>query len=650
MTRAPGRRRRHLHRVVRVLLVGLLGGGVGLAMGAVVPPPPVAPGHSVTLLPDGRWLLLGGGGPLTPRGDAIIYDAMTGQATRLALQLATPRRDHTATLLPDGTILVVGGRGTDGALVDGVERLDLAAGTRAVVAASGLTPRAEHTATVLTDGQILLAGGIGADGQALPTIERWDAATQTATATSGLPTSRAGHTATLQADGRVLLWGGTDGQGGRVTGGVLYDPDTDAVAALARRPVDPADAGAPTIIASRPADGATDVGLDGPVGLRVAPPVAVDSVRDGTVMLQGPAGDVAVQLVPVEGGRLVFVTPTASLEPGTPYTLTARDWRDPTGRLVADTTVTFTTQAAPSPSTPMPAEAPRGAEALAAADEARAGGDGVWQPDLTRGLDGWRTGLPPSPWTRVPALHAPPGVTALAGQVLTIWGDPLPDVTLSIGSRATQTDRTGRFLLTRVPAGHQELLIDGRSANRPRRTYGVFEVGVVLTERETTALGYTVWMPVIDTAHTVRIPSPTPDEVVVTTPRIPGLEVRLPGGVGGAGPHGADRARVVDHANAPRPTAVPDSAGREPAGLLHDPAGRRLRVWPERRGAHRLPEPLRVSPGDGPQLLALRSRWRGLVRLRPRPRHPRRGPDPPRPRRVRLRVHRGDGRGGRPAD
>lgn len=257
----------------------------------------------------------------------------------------------------------------------------------------------------------------------------------------------------------------------------------------------------------------------------------MESVRDGSVALQGPTRAVAVRLVPVEGGRLVFVTPTAPLEPGATYTLIARDWRDRAGRAVADTIVTFTTRPASSPPGPLPAETPpRGAEALADAADARAGGDGVWQPDLTRGLDGWQTGLPPSPWTRLPALQAPPGVTALAGQVLTIWGDPLPDVTLSIGSRHTQTDRTGRFLLTRVPARHQELLIDGRSASRPRRPYGVFEVGVVLEAGRTTPLGYTVWMPVIDTAHTVRIPSPTPDEVAVTTPRIPGLEVRLPAG------------------------------------------------------------------------------------------------------------------------
>jgi Transposase domain (DUF772) len=35
-------------------------------------------------------------------------------------------------------------------------------------------------------------------------------------------------------------------------------------------------------------------------------------------------------------------------------------------------------------------------------------------------------------------------------------------------------------------------------------------------------------MPLLDTQHAVRIPVPTPREVVVTSPRIPGLEVRIP--------------------------------------------------------------------------------------------------------------------------
>ena len=622
--------RRHGVWVLGLVLLGLLAGGAPRATGAV-PPGDLRPGQSATLLPDGRWLLVGGVDAVGVRGDAALYDAETGQTTPIALALGTPRRDHTATVLPDGTILVFGGVDVTGAIVEGGERLDLAVGTAESVATPGLTARAHHTATLLTDGQVWVAGGIGSDGQALATAERWDPFGQAVTGSVGLPTSRAGHAATLRADGRVWLAGGVDGQGQRMPGGVLYDPELGAVQAFARRPPDLADAGPPSVLASVPTDGATDVGLEGPLGLRVAAPLDGASVTDDTVVLEGPNGPVAVRVVPAEAGRLVFVTPEAPLASGAPYTLTAQGWRDATGRVVPDTTVTFTTKPAPIPGASTAADATAAADArrVAADDDGR--GAGIWQPDLTRGLAGWETGLPPSPWSRLPALAAPPGVTALAGQVLTLWGDPLPHVTLTIGSRSTRTDRTGRFLLTHVSAGPQELLIDGRSASRPRRPYGVFEVGVVLADGATTRLGYTVWMPVIDAAHTATIPSPMPNEVVVTTPRIPGLEVRLqPGAV--VRDHTGRIARELSITPIPaRSAALPAAAGREPARVLHDPAWGGLRLWPERWRPYRLPEPLRLSRRDGPPLLAVRPGRRGLARLRPGPGHARRAqivPDP----------------------
>jgi RHS repeat-associated protein len=121
-------------------------------------------------------------------------------------------------------------------------------------------------------------------------------------------------------------------------------------------------------------------------------------------------------------------------------------------------------------------------------------------------------------------------VTALAGQVLRLDGEPLANVTLQIAGRTARTDARGQFLLEGIPAGHQELLIDGRSASRPGRTYGVFEVGVDLEAGRTTVLPFTSWMPQIDTAHAVTISSPTTQDVVITPPRIPGLELHLPAG------------------------------------------------------------------------------------------------------------------------
>jgi YD repeat-containing protein len=129
-------------------------------------------------------------------------------------------------------------------------------------------------------------------------------------------------------------------------------------------------------------------------------------------------------------------------------------------------------------------------------------------------------------------LQGPPGVTAVSGQVLTLDGRPLPGVTLEVDHEKTETDRTGRFLLTLQAGGpaHRELVIRGATANRGKRRYGFFEYGLNVTAGQTTVLPFTIWMPRLDTAHEVTIPSPTTAETVITTPYIPGLELRLPAG------------------------------------------------------------------------------------------------------------------------
>ncbi|MFI9639121.1 RHS repeat-associated core domain-containing protein [Micromonospora sp. NPDC051925] len=129
-----------------------------------------------------------------------------------------------------------------------------------------------------------------------------------------------------------------------------------------------------------------------------------------------------------------------------------------------------------------------------------------------------------------PALRADRGVTALAGQALLLNGEPLADVTLAVGRRSTRTDATGRFLLTGLTAGHHVLVIDGATASRPGRAFGRFETGVDLRAGETVELGYPIWMTRLDTANSVRFPSPTRKQTVITTPAIPGFEVRLPEG------------------------------------------------------------------------------------------------------------------------
>ncbi|MFL6138150.1 MAG: RHS repeat-associated core domain-containing protein, partial [Frankiaceae bacterium] len=176
-------------------------------------------------------------------------------------------------------------------------------------------------------------------------------------------------------------------------------------------------------------------------------------------------------------------------------------------------------------STATPASRAGTGAATTAADPAEA-----WTPDRFN-LAGYDWDAHRAPVTvNDPPLRAPSGATAVSGQVLTLAGKPLPGVTMSADGSSSVTDHLGRFLVTGLSAGHHELLIDGRTASTPGRAWGVFEVGVDLEAHQTYELPYTVWMTRLDTRDAVSFPSPTTSETVLTTPRIPGFEVRLPKG------------------------------------------------------------------------------------------------------------------------
>lgn len=122
------------------------------------------------------------------------------------------------------------------------------------------------------------------------------------------------------------------------------------------------------------------------------------------------------------------------------------------------------------------------------------------------------------------------GRTALAGQVLRLNGRPLRSVTLSIGGRTVATDDNGEFTLENVPAGHQVLVIDGRTAGGSHVQYGRFEYGADITVGEVNVLPFLIWMSRVDSRYAVDVTSPTTGTTVLTNPRIPGLELRLPPG------------------------------------------------------------------------------------------------------------------------
>ncbi|WP_338873085.1 Kelch repeat-containing protein [Myxococcus stipitatus] len=127
-------------------------------------------GHSVTMLPDGRVLVVGGG---TARASstAEVYDAMTGLWTLVAPP-AVPREHHAAVVTREGAVLVLGGEHSTAGVLASVERFDPATGLWSF--APALVERREPPgALVLPDGAVLLVGGGNEVSGLLATSEKY---------------------------------------------------------------------------------------------------------------------------------------------------------------------------------------------------------------------------------------------------------------------------------------------------------------------------------------------------------------------------------------------------------------------------------------------------------------------------------------------
>ncbi len=185
--------------------------------------------HTATLLPNGRVLVTGGGNDSPSAfSTAQLYDLTTGTFSATG-PMGTPRAQHSATLLSNGEVLVIGGTSSQpntpsspGNSQASAQLYDPATGTFGPTGAMA-TPRLYHTATLLPSGRVLVVGGNNASGP-LTSAEVYDPATGTFSPTGSLSTARYAHTATLLPSGMVLVTGGIPGT--YTASAELYDPTT----------------------------------------------------------------------------------------------------------------------------------------------------------------------------------------------------------------------------------------------------------------------------------------------------------------------------------------------------------------------------------------------------------------------------------------
>ncbi|MEK8035094.1 kelch repeat-containing protein, partial [Ideonella sp. DXS29W] len=220
-------------------------------------------------LPDGRWLEAGGTGKADSLAAIVGAD---GKRVPLAAKLSVARQGHSLTLLADGRVLVLGGASADGAAVASAEVFDAATQTFKTLAPTGLSARVGAAVALLPDGRVLVSGGADSRGAVLGDAEVWDPKTNTVQR-SALRNAAAGvaQTAALLPTGGVLLQGGQDAAGKALAAQVFDSREQRFMA------VEAAQAGAwlqglegaqaPAVQGSSPAAEATGVDGEQPLSL-----------------------------------------------------------------------------------------------------------------------------------------------------------------------------------------------------------------------------------------------------------------------------------------------------------------------------------------------------------------------------------------------
>ncbi|QAU24389.1 DUF2778 domain-containing protein [Dyella sp. M7H15-1] len=534
-----------------------------------------------TLLPDGRLLEVHG-------GEGLAYLLDEGQ--RLPVKLPEARRFGSVTVMPGGDVLLWGGVDAQGHMLDNGEWFHPSTQHFVRTGALDLPARAGHTLTVLTDGSVLMTGGWSVDGKPATLSVVWQPQTRQITLLSKAVSPRMEAKATLQSDGSVVIEEGVDEHGLPIHEAWQYDPTTSRWWVGVTAPAKPAS----LITKTSPDQNTTSASLHGPLVMRFAAPVDVRQLNDGAVTLLGPEGAVPVKAIGTEGGRLAFVQLPDDLYPGSRYTLFVKGLHTATGEAVPYTAVGFTTAshdvtgvvlagsgARPAANTPTSSETALpplyvmagGGHATCTGDQlCRDHGfvrDGAFYPGKNNAPDAtgahWRlyAKYQHLPDTRALEAALPKNITAFIGQVRQIDETPVANVAVSIGDQIVKTDAQGIFVLKDLPAGRQELFVDGDSANHGHVTYGRFVVGADVKAHAISHMPFVMYLPRILPRDEIALPTPTPREVVLEHPDMPGLELHIPAGAvfkdrqGKVLTHIALVPTPVDHAPFPLPDNFP---------------------------------------------------------------------------------------------
>lgn len=149
------------------------------------------------------------------------------------------------------------------------------------------------------------------------------------------------------------------------------------------------------------------------------------------------------------------------------------------------------------------------------------------------------------------------GQTTLSGRVLSTKNEPIMGATISLDGKSTTTDASGAFLLNGITAGvDRPLMVDGRTASAPNRTYPVITESATVIAGQANVIPNIYHLPPIDVQNDLAV-MPGKD-TMATTPRLTGYQMMIPAGA---------NLRTLDGTPVTRMSITPMMIDRIPAPL-----------------------------------------------------------------------------------